>query len=170
MSGDQIILNYNGPVTLETTEVLLEKAKNNLDSHDIKKVFKKRIFTVLDECIENILRYQAKAESAPVQPYIKLEKEGLEYRITAGNPILKSDITGLVEKLKKITDSDKEALQNMYEEQINTETDLNKNSAGLGLLIIAQKADNPIQYSLTTISETYSIIELCVSISVNNIK
>lgn len=168
MSDNLVILNYEGPVKFDTTEKLLQQVKIDLASHDIKKILKKRIYTILVECIENMLRHHAEDKKNSVQPYIKLEKDTFEYRVTTRNLILNSDVAILKAKLDKIANSDMGQLHDMYEAQINQDADLTQNGAGLGLLTIALKSNNPLNYNVIPVNEQHSVFELQVIITIDN--
>lgn len=168
MSDNEVILNYEGPIDFETIEKLLRQVKDDLASHNIKKVVKKRIYSILVECLENILRHSISAGENSVHPYIKLEKGINEYQVTAGNLILNSTITLLEEKLSKIAHSDKEHLQKMYKDQINEEAVLTKDGAGLGFITIALKSNIPLNYEIIAVNDQFSVFELRVIVSIVN--
>lgn len=167
MSDNQVIVNYEGPIRFETTKTLLQQVKIDLETHAIKKVLKKRVYSIMVECIENMLRHRAGAKESNVHPYIKLEKVALEYMVTAGNLILNSDVPILEETLKKVISSDKELLHKMYDEQINKEPDLTKNGAGLGIMTMALKANGKITYYFTQVNEKFSVFELRITVSID---
>lgn len=162
----ETILNYEGPIEFEITEVLLQKVKSDLEPLDIRKVLKKRVYNILVECIENILRHKASAANTTIHPYIKLESLEKAFLITAGNLIDKEEVNDLQEKLDVVAEQDKEQLQKMYEEQINKEEIITHNGAGLGILTIALKSKNKIDYSFKSVDNDYSVFELRVSVPV----
>ena len=166
MPNNETILNYEGPIEFEITEELLQKVKCDLEPHDIRKVLKKRVYNILVECIENILRHKAGDANTSVHPYIKLESDKDAYLITAGNLIEKDEVNDLKSKLDVVVLQNKEQLQKMYEEQINKEEIPTHNGAGLGILTIALKSNNKIDYGFKTIDNKYSVFELRVTIPV----
>lgn len=170
MSDKKIILNYEGPIDYHTTGILLNKVKNDLASHDIQKVLKKRIYNILVECMENILHHNARGKENSIQPYIKLEKRTSEYRVTSGNLILNTDAAILREKLNKIVGSEREQLHKMYETQINKETIQGKDGAGLGLITIALKSNSQLSYKVIEVDDQHSVFELRVIIPIDNEK
>lgn len=170
MSEYQVILNYEGPIEFETTEKLLQKVKADLEAHDIKKVLKKRVYNIMVECVENMLRHKAGDPGTDVHPYIKVEKGNDKYMVTAGNLISNSEVNLLKEKLEMVAKSDKAELQKMYEDQINKDVVPEKNGAGLGIITIALKSNNRIAHDFYPVNKLLSVFELCVTIPVENIK
>lgn len=167
MPVNQTILNYRGPIEFKTTELLLQKVKNDLEAHDIKKVLKKRVYNIMVECIENILRHNAADPNNDVHPYIVLEKGADNYFITAGNLITNEGVDILKEKLNIVSNQDKEGLLEMYDNQINKEDIFEKDGAGLGIITIAIKSDSKINYTFKPINDQFSVFELQVSVLYN---
>jgi hypothetical protein len=167
MSENQTILNYKGPIEFKTTELLLQKVKDDLEVHNIKKVLKKRVYNIMVECIENILRHNAADPKTDIHPYIVLEKGTGEYFITAGNLITNKEVEFLEEKLNIINKQDREGLLKMYDVQINKEDTVGKGGAGLGIITIAIKSDNKINYTFTPVNKRFSVFELHVSVPCN---
>ncbi len=167
MSGNQVILNFEGLIDFQTSEVLLQQVKNDLDSHPISKTLKKRIYSVMVECIENVMRHSDSKMVKGYQPSIRLEKTHELYEIVAGNIISNLKVGLLEEKLEKIVHSNEEQLHEMYEKQIDRDAILVTDGAGLGFLTMALKSGRPIEYKITEVNDEFSVFELCVSIPVD---
>jgi len=164
MTKNQTILNYKGPIEFKTTEILLQKVKKDLEGHNIKKVLKKRVYNIMVECIENILRHHAADPDTKIHPYIILEKGAEEYLITAGNLITNDDVGLLKEKLNIVGNLNKEGLLKMYDNQINKEDVIIEDGAGLGIITIALKSNSKINYNFTTVNEQFSVFELQITV------
>ncbi|MGQ1785303.1 MULTISPECIES: SiaB family protein kinase [unclassified Saccharicrinis] len=164
MSKIKTILNYRGPIEFETTEILLQKVKKDLEAHAIKKVLKKRVYNIMVECIENILRHHAAPPNTTIHPYIILEQEQEGYLITAGNLISNDEVNDLHQKIDHVKGQDKEGLLKMYEDQINKDGIAINKGAGLGIITIALKANSKINYNFTPVNAGWSVFELQVSV------
>ncbi len=170
MAKIQTILNYRGPIEFETTEILLQKVKKDLEVHSIKKVLKKRVYNIMVECIENMLRHHAAPSDTSIHPYISLEKGQQEYLITAGNLISNEEVDDLQLKIDHVKKQDKEGLLKMYEDQINKDTIAKNKGAGLGIITIALKANSKINYNFTPVNNELSVFELQVSVPLEHKK
>lgn len=164
MSETQTILNYQGFIEFKTTEILLQKVKNDLETHSINKVIKKRVYNIMVECIENVLKHHAADPNGKIHPYIVLEKERNKYLITAGNLISNDKIDDLKQKLNAAKNQDKANLLKMYESQIGKEDVLLDKGAGLGIITIALKANSNFNYSFAHVNKESSIFELQVTV------
>ena len=164
MLQNQTILNYKGPIEFKVIETLLQKVKHDLVAHSIKKVLKKRVYNIMVECIENILKHKAPTAKTTIHPYIILEKENTQYLIIAGNLISNDGMSFLQKRLNDIRKLSKEGLLKMYEKQISKEDILMQDGAGLGIITIAIKSDNRIEYSFTPVNQGLSVFELRVTV------
>lgn len=164
MSENQTILKYKGPIEFKTIELLLQKVKNDLEPQNIRKVLKKRVYNIMVECIENILKHKVTEPGTEIHPYILLEKSNEKYLITAGNVISNEDVEFLRQKLNDVINQDKEVLLKMYEDQINKEEILQDTGAGLGLITMALKSNSKISYSFTPVNGKLSVFELQVTV------
>ena len=161
---NQTILYYKGPIEFKTTELLLQRVKRDLEAQEIKKILKKRVYNIMVECIENILRHNAAAPGTDIHPHIVLEKRDEGYLINAGNLITNVEVEQLKEKLDFVARQDKEGLRKMYEDQINSEEIIEKNGAGLGIITMAIKSKNKIEYAFNRVDDQYSVFELNISV------
>jgi len=164
MSKTQTILNYKGSIEFKTTDILLQKVKKDLETHSIKKVIKKRVYNIMVECIENILKHPVADPYTNIHPYIILEKESNKYLITAGNLISNDEVDILKQKLNNTKDQNKTTLVEMYENQINKENISLDKGAGLGIITIALQANSNFDYSFTPVNKQTSIFELQVTV------
>ena len=167
MPESRVLLHYEGPIDFQRSEILLKQVKNKLAELSLKEILKKRLYAVMVECIENLMRYAANKVKNNFQPTVSLEEADTMYRVFTSNLISNSNLGLLEDKLKKIVRSNREQLQEMYEEQINKETNTSRIGAGLGFMIMSLKSDRPIEYSFKKISDEFSIFELSVMIPID---
>lgn len=169
MGKTQIILIYNDWFTFQSIELILQKLKETHSFQILNKSLQKRIYSVIVECTENIKKYSIdKLPSVLNQagsPHISLKKQGNNYIVKAGNPILNQNANDLKCRLEKMNNLNKEGLNKLYENIIKKEFTSEKNGAGLGLVTIALKASSKIIYKITRLDENYSFFELEVEIN-----
>lgn len=170
MPDNHTILNYVGPIDFNTTESLLHKVKDELEGHDIKKVFKKRVYKIMVECIENILRHNTVKSDNGLYPYIELVKEAKGYLIKVSNLVQNTDVDRFKRHLFVISNQNNEGLRNMYENQINKKDILEEDGAGLGIITIAMNSNNNINYTFRKMNEKFSVYELEVVVQLDKIQ
>ena len=168
MAEKKIILDYKGPIKFEMIEFLLNKVKKGMDSLGEKKIIKKKVFNLMVEIIENIYKHSANNEinnkDNIFQSRISLEKYENNYLITAGNTISNRNIESLRRRLDQVIQMNNKGLKILYEEKITKEPFSEKGGAGLGIITIAIKSDNKLNYSIISINDNFSYFELKVTI------
>ncbi len=162
--NNQTILNYKGPIEFEVVETLLQKVKGDLEKHDIKKVLKKRVYNVIVECVENMLKHTTKTANSNLHPYILLEKGQQSFQIITGNLIANAEVKSLTTRLDQVNKLDAEGLKAFYEKQITREDIFQQEGAGLGIITIAQKSNSQIDYTFTKVDDELSVFEIRVTI------
>ena len=150
---------YRGFFTQSITDniLLLTEACMHNVGEDSK--IRKRIFTILVEGLQNVTRHQEidGEEAAPNQAGIFIiQNQNGKYYITTGNPILKANIPTLIKQLEKINSLDPEELKLFYKEVLNDNKISNKGGAGLGLIEMARKSGNKLDFDFSDINSNYS--------------
>src|SRR5690606_7305350 len=110
MLAQNLILVYEGEFTQEITKSVLAMAERNMDSMGEESSIKRKVFNVMVECLQNIVKHgedfnpmNEKKQTA----IFMIGKLDNEYVITSGNPV-KKEIVGLLrEKLDTINGLDK---------------------------------------------------------------
>ncbi len=150
---------YRGVFTQCITDniLLLTEACMNCANEDSK--IKKRIFTILVEGLQNVTRHQeidGKNVSMDQAGIFIIQNKADGYYITTGNPILNENIAKLTRQLDKINGLDPEELKSFYKEVLNDNKISNKGGAGLGLIEMARKSGNKLDFDFSEINEKYS--------------
>ena len=150
---------YRGFFTQSITDniILLTESSMNNVVEDSK--IKKRVFTILVEGLQNVTRHQEidGKEATPNQSGIFIiQNQGGRYYITTGNPILKANIPTLTRQLDKINAMSPEELKIFYKEVLNDNVISNKGGAGLGLIEMARKSGNKLDFNFSDINDNYS--------------
>ncbi|WP_411681636.1 SiaB family protein kinase [Clostridium thailandense] len=95
---------------------------------------------------------------------IAISKNYMGYCINSGNIILNKDIPELKEKLDKIISMSNIELTNYFREMSRKEIDMSCDRSGLGLIQVARKATDKIQYEFEKIDDKYSYYTLIVTV------
>jgi hypothetical protein len=163
--GAGIFLDYYGPVNFAVTESLLIKLKKNKEYIALNKTTSKRVYSLAVECLENITRYSSEINSDKkvLQPHILIRRDNDKIIIISGNPVRAEEKPGLIRKLDSINKLDEAALKSSFEKKINSDLKNNK-CAGLGLLLMALKTGNKIDYRFDPITNDFLYFEIKLSL------
>jgi hypothetical protein len=87
------------------------------------------------------------------------------YSIITGNYILTKNVDGFKAKLDKINNMDKEQLKDYYKEVLSEGGFSDKGGGGLGMIDIARKSGQKLDYTFTQVDDKYSFFNLNIKIT-----
>ena len=168
MPAEDIILAYQGALDPKTTKSVLTMAERNIESlNEEDPSIKRKVFNVMVECIQNIVKHSEKAKGKIKAPIFMVGKNQDKYLISSGNPIKNLNVEELKRKIKFINSLDKEGLKDFYKEVMRDHHISEKGGAGLGLIDMARKSGEKLCYDFETINDDLSYFSIKVSISCN---
>ncbi len=167
LSSDGIFLSFSGPISQELMvdigDILKQKMK--LAEAGMPKILK--VFSMLVEQSQNIIRYSAEKVPEHVQSpeelmfgIIAVGQTDGSYFVMGGNKIRNIEAETLGAKLTELQNMSKEELTASYKEKRKLERDTKQRGAGLGLLELARKASRPIEFNFEKIDDDFSFFTL----------
>jgi hypothetical protein len=167
MSDSNIFLDYQGPVDLAVIQVLLKKLKKSREYNSLNKTTGKRLYSLVVESLENISKHSVlnTLNDTGKQPRILVEKVDGKIIITAGNPVPNIVQDNLTMRMDQINNLDQAELLTLYEKRLNQELRMSEKGAGLGLIHMAIKSGNAINYSFCPLINGYLYFELKMSLN-----
>ena len=164
MLKNNIILVYEGEFTQEITKSVLAMAERNMDSIGEESGIKRKVFNVMVECLQNIVKHGDDLVSEERQTntaIFMIGKHQDSYIITSGNPIKDEHVDNLRTKLDQINSLDKEGLKSLYKDIIKSGSGLtDKGGAGLGFVDMARKSGQKLEYEFESLGEGRSFFSL----------
>jgi glucose-6-phosphate-specific signal transduction histidine kinase len=145
MVDQHLILVYEGEFTQEITKSVLSMAERNMDSTGEESSIKRKVFNVMVECLQNIVKHADQEEKDNAAIFL-IGRNADSYLIISGNPIKKEDKGVLTENLEKINSLDKEGLKELYKNIIKNTEISDKGGAGLGFVDMARKSGRKLDY------------------------
>lgn len=170
MMSQKLILVYEGDFTQESTKSILAMAERNLDSSGEESSIKRKVFNVMVEALQNIVKHSSehgtKAGSLISQSAIfMISKDDGRYCIMTGNPISKSNVPALTKNLEHLNSQSKEGLKEMYKNIIKNTQISEKGGAGLGFVDMARKSGEKIEFQFPEMDDDHSFFCLKVNVS-----
>lgn len=170
MMSQNLILVYEGDFTQETTKSILAMAERNLDSSAEDSTIKRKVFNVMVEALQNIVKHSSERGMKPgslvsSNAIFMISRETNRYSIMSGNPILTSEVARLRKNLDDLNQKDKDGLKEMYKEIITNTKISEKGGAGLGFVDMARKSGEKLQYQFAEIDGDYSFFCFKVNVS-----
>jgi hypothetical protein len=167
MMSQNLILVYQGDFTQESTKSILAMAERNLDSSGEESSIKRKVFNVMVEALQNIVKHSDELVDGQIRSHAAIfliGKEKDRYSIMSGNPIRKENIEKLKAALEHINNLDKDGLKELYKEIIKNTTISEKGGAGLGFVDMARKSGEKIEYSFPELNAEYHFFCLKVNV------
>ncbi|MCS6821154.1 MAG: SiaB family protein kinase [Microscillaceae bacterium] len=170
MQDENIILYFKGEITNNLLTSILQLIDDRLErrSEDLK--VKRKVFSILLECLQNVYNYQQQyafnEENEHLQSATLIIKRTEDaYYIITGNYMINERVSMLKNKIDKVNSLSPEELKLFYKEVINTQGQSDTGGAGLGIIDIARKSGEKIEYSFDEVSEKHCFYSLQVKVS-----
>jgi len=157
---ETLIFSHFGDFSQTKVDSTIKVIESALMEAGDKRQTMRKICSVLIEILQNTSLHAAKDGNNHMHGYLIIARSSNKYRILTGNLILSGDIKVLENRMKEITMMDKNAIRKLFIETLCNEDFSYKGGAGLGLLTIAKRALEEIQYSITSINETFGYFQM----------
>lgn len=167
MMSQKLILVYQGDFTQESTKSILAMAERNLDSSGEESSIKRKVFNVMVEALQNIVKHSDELIDGAIRSHASIfliGKEANRYCIMSGNPIRKANVASLKQKLDQINGLDKDGLKDLYKDIIKNTTISEKGGAGLGFVDMARKSGEKLEFDFPEMSADYCFFCLRVNV------
>jgi len=157
---DNLSFSYRGPFVEDLTHRIIDITENTIaDNQGLPKINRKVSF-LLVECFQNIIKHGESVSEIKSQ----LEDEGLfhfknsghGFMINSINLVKSDEVEELVESVDLINSLDKDSLKVMYKKQLQENELSEKGGAGLGLIEIARKSGQKLDYEIEKLDDKIS--------------
>lgn len=157
-------------ITSDLLTTILAIMETKLDHIDENPRVKKKVFNILVECLQNLYHHidqdnTVHVETEDKSALLMIAKTGDTYYITTGNYMRTSDVPNLREKLELVNGMDKDELKAYYKQVLAEGTLSQKGTAGLGMIDIARKSGEKLDFDFQQINEKTSFFSLTVKIA-----
>jgi hypothetical protein len=170
MMSQKLILVYDGDFTQETTKSILAMAERNLDSSGEDSGIKRKVFNVMVESLQNIVKHSSEqglqaGSLISKSAIFMISKDDKRYCVMTGNPIPKTKVEKLTKNLNDLNAKDKEGLKELYKDIIKNTQISEKGGAGLGFVDMARKSGEKIEFTFNEMDPDYDFFCMKVNIS-----
>ena len=135
---------------------------------------RKKVFHVLVECLQNVFHHMESFKSNTSVGIEKVNVGGLfmmargeenSYRVFTGNFILNEKLEVLKQRIDKVNSMNAQELKAYYLGSLSTSELSDKGGAGLGIIDMARKSENKLEYQFHPLTDIYSFFTLAVKIN-----
>jgi len=168
MMANHIILSFKGEITSDIITMVLQIMESNLDAAQEKSSVKKKIFNILVECMQNLYHHAESEDTKDTShrsAMLELFFDDSFYFITTGNYIKVEEVAPLKDRIERVNSLNKDDLRKYYREILDNNRISNKGGADLGMIDMAKKSGQKLDYEFTNVNDVVSFFGLKVKIA-----
>lgn len=170
IQGSNIFFAINGTISHSLLVEFGEMIKSRLFQIEEERQVIKKVFAIFVELAQNLMNYSsAKVKIVNTDKYVGsgiiLLRENADcYEVISGNLVRNSKIDMIRSKCEYINSLNKTELKEYYKAEKRKPLNKETLSAGIGLIDIVRKANNPIKFMANQKDENLSFMELSIKI------
>jgi hypothetical protein len=168
MEHENIMLSFKGNVSSELLTSVLQIMESKMEKLEEPSRVRKKVYNILVEALQNLYHHldKQKDDSNGYNTVIfMVGKDGDNYNIFTGNYIKNDNAASLKARLDKINAMDKDELKVHYKEVLNNGMMSEKGGGGLGMIDIARKSGQKLEYDFQKIDDQHSFYSLNIKIA-----
>ena len=167
---ENVILSYKGNIDSDIINHVLDSVEEKMIVTNASIKLRKKVYNVLVESLQNLYHHVDDTpadfdEHADRFGMLYIQKVGNGYKIVTGNFVHVDNIESLEEKIRRINRSTHEEVKELYKFILNHQRISPKGGGGLGLVDIARKTGNKLDYSFVRYNDEYSFFYLNILIN-----
>lgn len=155
MMSERLMFVYRGVVTSENSVPLLMLLEKEMENSEFGFIGRKRLFMFVLESLQNVSRHSDKKEYSNMSLVIYSKVKG-GYTVTTGNVISTLGIADLKSRLDEINNLKTSEIRSVYRQMLSNSEFSKKGGAGLGLIEMAKKTGNRLDYDFIDLDDSNS--------------
>jgi hypothetical protein len=171
LSAGSTILYYKGNVDSDVINHVLDTVEDKMVEINEQSKLRKKVYNVLVESLQNLYHHVDRVpddfedQTSERFGLLVVKKVSDGYRIITGNFVHVENIEKLEEKIKRINRSSHEEIKELYKFILNHQRISAKGGGGLGLVDIARKTGNKLEYAFKAYNSHYSFFYLDILVN-----
>lgn len=168
MMKERLMFVYRGIITNENSIPLLLLLEKEMETAEFGFVGRKRLFMFVLESLQNVSRHSDSADLAGMSLVVYSKSAG-GYTVTTGNVISTDHIEDLKSRLEDINNLEVSEIRNVYRQMLSTSEFSRKGGAGLGLIEMAKKTGNKLDYDFVKLDDINSYFILSKTVNAEGV-
>lgn len=168
--SDKSIVTFIGEVTPVTIDKIMFQMEQQMDRFNEDPKIRKKLFNIFLESLQNLYHHTDNFETNSSEPsaLCVINKDGEGYTILTGNYIKTEKVDLFKSQLEKINKSSKDDLRDYYLQVLNNGQRSDKDGAGLGMIEIARKTDDKLDFEFIPLHDNHTLFILNVKVLKKN--
>jgi hypothetical protein len=160
---------FNGPFSRSIIEELGNAVRHYMEQAESERSATVDVFSVFIEQAQNVRNYlnMKGGTDAPAilqSGTVIIARKDENYVVACGNVVERQDLPQLLQRIEQIRGVDKAGLKALFKEQMRKPRQEGALGAGLGLIDMARKAKQPIEYAVKEFDERHALFSVRVVI------
>lgn len=169
MERNDILLAFKGEVTSDLLSSVFQIMETKMDNLNENPKLKRKVYHILVEILQNLYHHldeiSADDGDRNKSAIFTIGKKDDDYFIVTGNFIINENIIGFKKRLDEVNSLSKEELKEFYKKTLNNGQMSKKGGGGLGMIDIARKTGEKLDYNFLEIDNKVSFFTLNIKIS-----
>ena len=169
MERNNILLSFKGDITSDLLTSILQIMENKMEYMHEEPKMKKKVYNVLVECLQNLYHHMDDVSDGTADvtrsAIFMIGKNVNNYTIITGNYILNENVTGLKTRIDEVNALTKDELKEYYKKVLNNGEMSLKGGGGLGMIDIARKTGEKLEYNFLEIDNKISFFTLNIKVT-----
>jgi len=167
MDEKDIMLVYCGEFSQELNKTLLSFTERKFKAENVEDNTRRKVFNIMVEILQNISKNKIESTEniTEVDAVFMIGNNNDDYILISSNMIGNGKIPLLKSRIDEVNSLDKDGLKQLYQKARLNNSLTESAGAGIGMIDIARKSENKLEYSFEELNSEYSIFSLLVRIS-----
>ena len=171
MTEDEVIFAYKGSITANLITNILETIETRLKVIDEEIKIRRKVYNVLVEALQNLYHH---IDGPPFNKDGSLNEKfaicvfsrsANQYKVSTGNFVQSDKIKLLKDRMDQINYLNEDELKSLYRLVLNNKEFSEKGGGGLGMIDIAKRTGNKLEYKFYEYDNNYYFFCLDVIIA-----
>ena len=170
LQSDDVIYSFRGDISSDVINSVLDSVERKTEEVKDPSKIRKKVYNVLVESLQNLYHHvdvvpeDFEDQKSNRFGLIVISRNYKGYSIVSGNFVSVEKIESLESKILKINNSTPEEIKELYKFILHHQKISDKGGGGLGLVDIARKTGNRIDYKFTEYNDKHSFFQLSIKI------
>ncbi len=167
MLSNGFSLVYFGEFSHEITKMFTSMAETDMEKNSEERSVQRRVYHVMVETLQNMNKHSddLKDDASVGGGMFIIGKKNDVYYVITSNKVKREHKENLEMALNTVNNATLEELKDMYKKQIKEGRISEKGGAGLGLIDIARKTEEPLEYQFLQLDQDSFFFILKVEIN-----
>ncbi|MEQ6119432.1 SiaB family protein kinase [Reichenbachiella sp. MALMAid0571] len=171
--NENVLLMYKGAITFDLVTSVIETLDKKITFLEPNKKVQKLFYSAAVESIHNLYHHMDEVKGSFKEISEHDAKSGLitviakekYYNILTGNFVPAEKVNSMKARIDEINATDKDGLRTLYKDTLSNGEFSDKGTAGLGLIQLARKTGEKLNYKFDKVNEEYSYFTFQIKIN-----